>query len=128
MPVSATEHTATVAAFTRAATSGDYAGLLMVLDPDVTLTSDGGGQVTAARRPVVGADRVARFLLGIAAQPVPAQRVVQLLVNGTPGLALLQGEQLLAVAALTVEDGSVRRVDLILAPDKIVKAQQDLMR
>jgi len=77
---------------------------------------------------VVGADRVARFLLGIAAQPVPAQRVVQLLVNGTPGLALLQGEQLLAVAALTVEDGSVRRVDLILAPDKIVKAQQDLMR
>ncbi len=128
MPVSRTEHAVTVAAFTRAATSGDYAGLLVLLDPDVTLTSDGGGQVTAARRPVVGADRVARFLLGIAEQPAPAGELVQLLVNGAPGLALVQSEQLLAVAALTVERGRVRRVDLILAPDKIVWAQQDLGR
>lgn len=128
MPVDATQHAAAVAAFTRACTSGDYTGLLMVLDPDVTLTSDGGGQVSAARRPVVGADRVARFLLGIAERPTPGGRLVQLLVNGAPGLALFQGDQLLAVVALSVEDGGVRRVDLVLAPDKLLTAQRSLPR
>ena len=39
-----------------------------ILDPQVTLVSDGGGVVSAARHPIHGADRVARFLIGIAAQ------------------------------------------------------------
>ncbi|MBW0100138.1 RNA polymerase sigma factor SigJ, partial [Pseudonocardia sp. KRD-184] len=57
-------HDATVRAFAAAARAGDLAGLVAVLDPDVVLRSDGGGVVSAARHPVVGADRVARFLLG----------------------------------------------------------------
>jgi len=128
MPVAPTEHTAALTAFTGAATNGDYAGLLTVLDPNVTLTSDGGGQVTAARRPVIGADRVARFLIGIARRPSADQRLMPLLVNATPGLAVFQGPHRLAVAALTVEQGKVLRLDLILAPDKIEHVQQDLGR
>jgi len=42
-----------------------------VLDPDVALVSDGGGVVRAARRPVVGADKVARFLLRTIAKAEP---------------------------------------------------------
>jgi len=59
-------HTALVAAFAEAAGTGRLDALVGVLDPDVVLRSDGGGLVSAARRPVRGADDVARFLLGLA--------------------------------------------------------------
>ena len=52
-----------MAAFARAAAEGDLDALTAVLDPEVTLTSDGGGLVSAARHPVPGADRVARLLI-----------------------------------------------------------------
>lgn len=70
--VDAREHRNTVAAFLYATATGDLAGLLAVLDPDVTVTSDGGGEVSAARRPVRGADRAARLLLGPRRQDAPA--------------------------------------------------------
>ena len=60
------EHDAVVRAFVRASGTGDLASLTALLDPSVALRSDGGGVVSAARRPVVGADAVARFLLGVA--------------------------------------------------------------
>lgn len=61
-----TEHDAAVAALTAASAAGDVAGLLRVFGPNVVLTSDGGGRVNAARRPVVDAERVAPFIFGIA--------------------------------------------------------------
>ncbi|MYS24570.1 sigma-70 family RNA polymerase sigma factor, partial [Streptomyces sp. SID4948] len=66
--VDAGEHRAAVAAFAAAAAGGDLAALTAVLDPRVTLTSDGGGEVNTARRPVAGPDRVARFVIGAAAR------------------------------------------------------------
>jgi RNA polymerase sigma-70 factor (ECF subfamily) len=117
--VNTAEHRAAVAAFSLAAAGGDLAALVAVLDPDVTLTSDGGGAVSTARRPVHGADRVARFMIGIAGKIRPGQRVTPTIVNGAPGLAVLQGEQITAVASLTVASGRISRVDLILAPGKL---------
>ncbi|WP_281882329.1 RNA polymerase sigma factor SigJ [Agromyces rhizosphaerae] len=58
-------HDRVVQAFLAAAGTGDLATLTAVLDPDVVLRADGGGVASAARRPVVGADRVARYLLGL---------------------------------------------------------------
>ncbi|MET0295877.1 MAG: RNA polymerase sigma factor SigJ [Microbacterium sp.] len=58
-------HDALAQAFAVACTTGDLQGLVAILDPDVVLHADGGGFVSAARRPVLGADRVARFMLGI---------------------------------------------------------------
>lgn len=59
------QHDAVARAFAEATATGDLAALVGVLDPDVVLRSDGGGKISAARRPVVGADRVARFMLGL---------------------------------------------------------------
>ncbi|WP_350227472.1 RNA polymerase sigma factor SigJ [Agromyces mangrovi Wang et al. 2018] len=59
------QHDRVVQAFLAAAGTGDLATLTAVLDPDVVLRADGGGVVSAGRRPVVGADRVARYLLGL---------------------------------------------------------------
>jgi RNA polymerase sigma-70 factor, ECF subfamily len=119
LDVPAQELTATVAAFTAAAAGGNLAELVALLDPAVVLTGDGGGEVTAARRPVVGADKVARFLIGIASRPTPGQSIRPAVVNGSPGLLLLAGERVRVVVSLTARNGLITRVDMVLAPAKL---------
>ena len=117
--VDAALHRRTVAAFFSAAAEGDLAGLLAVLDPTVVLTSDGGGRISAARRPVHGADRVARFLIGVAGRITPGQRVLPRVVNGGPGFMVLDGSTAILIGSITVDGGRVQRVDLVLAPEKL---------
>lgn len=117
--VGSAEHNATVTTFLRAAAGGDLSALLTALDPDVVLTSDGGGQVSAARRPVHGAERVARLVLGMAAKIRPSERVHVINVNGAPGLGLFDSGGLTAVVSLTVSGDRITRVDLIRAPGKL---------
>ena len=116
--VDATEHARVVTRFLAATGGGDIAALVAVLDPEVTLTADGGGQVTAARRPVHGAERVARFLLGLAAKNTDEQiRVVT--VNGLTGIAMFRGDAFSGVISLTVIQGRITRIDYVRAPDKL---------
>jgi len=117
--VDAAEHRKVVSAFAVAVTSGDLAALIQVLDPAVVLVSDGGGVVSAARRPVLGADHVARFLLGIVARARPGDWIQPTNVNGAPGFTVYQAGRLVTVVSLTVAGGRVARVDLVRAPDKL---------
>ena len=112
-------HDALVAAFRRASIGGDLPTLMTVLDPDVTLTSDGGGQVRAARRPVHGADRVARMLVGLAKLLNADHQPSPVIVNGAPGLAVLEGDECDFVISLTLKGDRISRVDIIRAPDKL---------
>jgi RNA polymerase sigma-70 factor (ECF subfamily) len=116
--VDAATHAEVVSAFVVAAAGGDLAGLVALLDPAVVLTSDGGGVVSAARRPVLGPDRVARFMIGIATKAAAAS-YVPVEVNGRLGLAAMEGADRRAVLSFTVDDGRVTRVDIVLAPDKL---------
>jgi RNA polymerase sigma-70 factor, ECF subfamily len=117
--VHAAEHSQTVAAFLKAASGGDLQALLATLDPDVVLTSDGAGEVTAARRPVYGAGRVARFVLGGIAKFTAGQRARVIHVNGAAGLGLFVDDQLVSVLSLTVTGGRITRLDIISAPGKL---------
>jgi RNA polymerase sigma-70 factor (TIGR02957 family) len=110
--------------FMSAALGGDIERLLGVLAPDVVLVTDGGGKRLAARRPVVGADRVARFLLGIAHRPydgVPAEEMeIELTdVNGVPGVVLRGRGTVLSALAAEIENGRIRAMHLIANPDKL---------
>jgi RNA polymerase sigma-70 factor (ECF subfamily) len=58
VPVAAAAHAAAVHRFLNAAAGGDIQTLVSALDPEVTLVSDGGGEVWAARRPIVGRSRL----------------------------------------------------------------------
>ncbi len=73
--------------FLTACSTGDLATLLELLAPDVTLLGDGGGVAKAARRPIEGADKVARFLVGIA-QEGTVLDVRFALINGTVGIVV----------------------------------------
>jgi len=122
-PVDAAEHRRVVTAFSLAVETGDLGALIGVLDPDVVLVSDGGGLVSAARRPVLGADRVARFMLGVMAKGLPDGAIAAVNVNGAAGLALYRGGELVTVISVTVARNRVTRLDLVRAPGKLPQGE-----
>lgn len=114
------EHRRVVRAFAEAVTSGDLTALVNALDPDVVLVSDGGGAVTSALRPVLGADHVARFVLGIARKGYEDGGVIlERTVNGLTGLVAFQGNVVDSVASFAVSGGRITRIDLVRAPAKL---------
>jgi RNA polymerase sigma-70 factor (ECF subfamily) len=112
------DHDAVVRAFAAACAAGDLAALMAALDPDVVLRSDGGGKVTAARNPVLGADRVARFLLG-AARNRPQVAIGEQETADGLGFAMWEEGRVIGVVTLAVRDGSVTEVRMMVNPDKL---------
>jgi RNA polymerase sigma-70 factor (ECF subfamily) len=114
------QHDAVARAFAAATSTGDLEALVSVLDPDVVLRSDGGGRVSAALRPVRGADRVARFLLGL--PRLEPEAVVGPI--GTPdGLGFLAtlDDEPSALVSLRVRDGRIVDVYIMRNPDKLTQ-------
>jgi len=104
--------------FFAAAATGDVQALLDVLSPDVVLLSDGGGKVKAALRPILGADKVARWLHGV----VPADTELSYewaVANGSPAVLLRIDGQLELVGSVLVIDGQVAEIYLVRNPDKL---------
>jgi RNA polymerase sigma-70 factor, ECF subfamily len=116
--VDVAEHRRVLDAFTAAAAGRDLQALLHVLDPDVVLRTDGGGTAKAALRPVFGADKVARFLLGAGVRTEMVAEIRPVLVNGWPGL-LHDGPAGLTVTGIVVSDGRITRIDLVRNPAKL---------
>ena len=113
------EHAGVVRAFAAAARDGDLAGLVAVLDPDAVLVSDGGGVVTAARRPVIGADRAARFLLG-ALRKNPGAEVAEEQTADGLGFVLREAGRVTGVVTLVVIAGAITELRMMRNPDKLV--------
>ena len=112
------EHDAVARAFAAATATGDLAGLVSLLDPDVVLRADGGGRVSAARRPVHGADRVARFLLGLPHLQPTATVEPTVTADGLAFLVRIDGRAD-AVISLVVASDRVTDVYIVRNPDKL---------
>jgi RNA polymerase sigma factor (sigma-70 family) len=109
---------AVVDAFMAAARSGDFEGLMRVLDPDVTWQTHTAHGVTVK----VGATELARQAQRGADARVTARRV---LVNGEPGiLAWGPTGTPLGVMACTVVDGRI--VEMVSVTDPVRLAAMDL--
>lgn len=112
------EHDRVVRAFQEATRTGEVADLLRFLAPDVELRSDGGGVVRAALNVISGADRVARFLLGIAAKHPELTMQEQPRGDGV-GLVFRDGDRVQSVMDFLVEDGRITRLWIVLNPAKL---------
>ena len=115
---------AVTARFLAAAVGGDIEGLLEVLAPDVTLTTDGGGRVRAALRPIRGADKVARALAGFAGRPyeglaLSEMTIEQAEINGEPGALIVGGGRVVAAGTFTVVGGRIAAIQLVTNPEKL---------
>jgi RNA polymerase sigma-70 factor, ECF subfamily len=106
--------------FMAACAGGDLNAVMELLAPDVTLWSDGGGKVTAARRPLHGVDHVARWILGVLAKPdVAGVGLEPATVSGELGVLLTAGGQLVGTFSFDLADGLIRAVRLQVNPDKL---------
>ncbi|QEH38019.1 ECF RNA polymerase sigma factor SigJ [Aquisphaera giovannonii] len=108
-------------AFLGACSTGDMDGLLRLLAPDAVVVSDGGGKASAALAPIRGADRVARFFLGVTRKAPPEMAFRRVLVNGRPGLAAVLGGEVFHVLTFDVDDGRIAACFIIRNPDKLAR-------
>jgi RNA polymerase sigma-70 factor (ECF subfamily) len=100
-----------VDAFLAAARAGDFDALLSLLDPDVVLRTDGGGNGPLARPPVVGAMQVGEVLRAQAGTFAPHGRLA--LVNGGPGVIVGPPGKIVAVVTFSVVGGRIREIDIV---------------
>lgn len=116
--------TEVTAAFLLAAHQGDIGALVSMLAPDAVAISDGGGVVSAARRPVYGADRVARFLAGLTSKAGRVQAEVTMdfsICNGLPTVLVREDGRLSLALLAEVADGVVQTVYLLRNPAKLAR-------
>ncbi|GAA4540033.1 RNA polymerase sigma-70 factor [Mycobacterium paraffinicum] len=108
--------------FLATAASGDVETLMTMLAPDATWTADSGGKVSAARRPVVGADRVARAIVGLIrkATELAEFRVDMVTCNSAPAVLLYLGDHLEGVITLEIADDKITNFYVTRNPDKLV--------
>lgn len=111
-------HNAATVALTKALQRGDIEALIALLDPTVTVISDGGGRVRAALRPIVGADRVIRYLSGIRRREADVVTSV-VNVNGQAGLRMQRDGVTIAVAALEVREGLITQLWVVRNSEKL---------
>lgn len=112
--------------FLAAARNGDVRALERLLAADVTSWADGGGQVTAARRPVRGAGRVARYLAGAITKFGTGFEALRAEVNGEPAVLGVRGDELLGMLVLELSGDQVTAVRLIANPAKLVFASRQV--
>jgi RNA polymerase sigma-70 factor (ECF subfamily) len=119
--VNRAEQEATLQKFMAAVTSGDVQGLVEVLAPEVVLTADGGGLVPAARKPLIGAERVVAFLARVA--DLSDLVATPAWLNGMPGARFnVAGDD--TAVSLVIENHLITQIYAIRNPNKLGRLEE----
>ena len=118
------KHAQLLSAFAAATQSGDLNALTQLLASDVRVVTDGGGKVRAAPNAIVGADRVAQFLVDVTRKREDAWwrddfRLRFATVNGLPGVIVEAPEGVVQTAAFEIEGDLIRALYVVRNPDKL---------
>jgi len=121
-PVDSATTTEITEQFLTAAATGDIDGLLSMLAPGAIWTADSGGKASAARRPVVGAEKVAKAIIGIfrLGQKLPDVRIETAVYNSAPAVVVYSGAHLEGVFLVEIVDGKITHFYAMRNPDKLV--------
>jgi RNA polymerase sigma-70 factor, ECF subfamily len=113
---------ALLAAFGAAMASGDAAALTALLREDAVLLSDGGGIKPAALNPILGADRIARYLFGAMRKFARRELVLRSearMVNGALGIVSHRGGEVEQVMSLLLDGDRIAAVYVVRNPQKL---------
>ncbi|HEX6337729.1 MAG TPA: RNA polymerase sigma factor SigJ [Jiangellaceae bacterium] len=109
-----------------AVTNGNVVELERLLAQDVEAWADGGGR-QAALRPVIGRDKVARYLIGLGKRPEAVNTTPTFTeINGEPAVAYHDGDTLIGVAVFEMVDDKVVAIRLVVNPDKLAFVARQL--
>jgi RNA polymerase sigma-70 factor (ECF subfamily) len=112
---------AALEAFQRALDTRDLQGLLDVLAPEVVLVSDGGGVKQAVPRPIIGAEKAARLIVGGLGKAEVSLTGEPAVVNGGPALVLRVDGELDGVLAIHAEGTRITGLYYVRNPDKLTR-------
>jgi RNA polymerase sigma-70 factor (ECF subfamily) len=104
--------------FKKAWEAKDIGALLGLLDPDATAVGDGGGIVAAALEPFVGAEQIARYIVGMISL-APGLTLLERTVNGQPGLIAQEGGVTTAVFAFGIAGDRIVQIWGVRNPEKL---------
>jgi RNA polymerase sigma-70 factor (ECF subfamily) len=108
-----------VSDFKRAWEAKDIQALVGLLDPDATAIADGGGLVTAALRPIGGAEQIARYYVDLAGRRPSNMTILERTVNGQPGLVAQQDGVTVTVFAFDLAGDRIKHIWAVRNPDKL---------
>lgn len=96
------------------------AELVKLLHPDVVYVADGGGKVTAARKPIRGVEMIARLMVRqIEIRRPDAYRIIE--VNGQPALATYLRGRLIWLDTVEIADGQITTLRRLANPEKLAR-------
>jgi RNA polymerase sigma-70 factor (ECF subfamily) len=117
--VAATEQRRLLEAFLVAAQKGDVTDLERLFAEDVVSYTDGNGVKLAARVPVAGRSRVAKFIAAFSSHFWTGKTIQWVEVNGQPAATLSQHGEVTTVVTLTAGEDGIRQLLWVMSPDKL---------
>jgi len=106
--------------FRHACVTGNVEDLMAVLHADATFVADGGCNAAAPTGPLLGADRIAEFLIDVVGKVRWSESVPQLVtINGAPGLLVCHPISGNATCSFDIADGRIRGIYVVRDPDKL---------
>jgi len=118
-PANIAERRRLLAAFVSAAQTGDLAALEKLFAADVVSYSDGGGVVTAARIPVLGRTRVAKFTSSLVSPLLRGVTLTPMETNGQPSVLISHGGTLIALVSIDASELGIGQIMWIMNPAKL---------
>jgi len=119
-PAPPENHARLLSAFGEAVTSGDISHLASLLRDDAIAITDGGGRKPAALNPIIGAEKVARLFIGLAAKNAGRDiRVVPTVINGSIGALLYMDGEIDHTISMAIDGEKIAAIYLVRNPDKL---------
>jgi RNA polymerase sigma-70 factor, ECF subfamily len=116
-------HARLLSAFSEAVASGDVTRLAGLLRADAIAMTDGGGRKTAALNPIMGADKVARFFIALAAKSAGRDiRIKPTMINGTVGALLYMDSEVDHMLSMAIDGDRIVAIYIVRNPDKLRRA------
>lgn len=113
-------HALLLKAFIEAVAGGDLSRLTGLLRQDAIAVTDGGGRKSAALNPIMGADKVARFFIGVAGKVAGRDiRIEPAMINGSSGALLYVDGELDHSLSIAIDGDRIAAVYLVRNPDKL---------
>ena len=118
-PLDRERHRALLRSFEAACRGNELGTLLELLSEGVVLHGDGGGKALGLKKPLEGAEAVARFVIALA-QRMPADaQLHEIELNGGPAIALCSHGRPFVVIMIEISKGRIHRIFAIANPDKL---------
>jgi RNA polymerase sigma-70 factor (ECF subfamily) len=113
-------HARLLQAFSDAVASGNVRQLAELLREDAVALTDGGGRKFAARNPIIGADKVARFFVGLAGKIAGQDvRIQPAVINGAVGALLYLDGELDLTLSMAIDGEKIAAIYIVRNPDKL---------